>query len=51
MCADTIEEETDIAWDPCLSVHAIRTRLAYPEGKVDVLTDAGAGTRALGEST
>ena len=49
--AAAIEEETDIAWDPCLSVHAIRYRLACLEGKVDVLTDAGAGTRTLGEST
>lgn len=49
--AAAIEEEADIAWDPCLSVHAIRSRLACLEGKVDVDTDAGAGTRALGEST
>ena len=49
--AAAIEEEADIAWDPGLSVHAIRSRLACLEGKVDVDTDAGAGTRALGEST
>ncbi len=49
--AAAIEEEADIAWELCLSVHAVRDRLAHLEAKLGVHTAADAVTRALREST
>ena len=46
-----IEEEADIAWELCLSLHAVRDRLAHLETKLGVHTAADAVTRALREST
>lgn len=48
--AAAIEEEADIAWELCLSLHAVRDRLAHLEAKLGVHTAADAVTRALGES-
>ena len=49
--AAAIEEEADIAWELCLSLHAVRDRLAHLEAKLEVHTAADAVTRALREST
>jgi DNA-binding CsgD family transcriptional regulator len=49
--AATIDEEADIAWELCLSLHAVRDRLAHVEAKLGVHTAADAVTRALREST
>ena len=48
--AAAIEEEADIAWELCLSLHAVRDRLARLEAKLGVHTAADAVTRALRES-
>ena len=48
--ARTIEEEVDIAWELCLSLHAVRDRLAHLEAKLGVQTAADAVSRALRES-
>jgi DNA-binding CsgD family transcriptional regulator len=48
--ANVIEEEMDIAWELCLSLHAVRERLARLEAKLDVRTTAEAVARALRES-
>ena len=48
--ARTIEEEVDIAWELCLSLHAVRDRLAHLEDKLGVQTAADAVSRALRES-
>lgn len=49
--ARTIEEEADIAWELCLSLHAVRDRLAHLEAKLGVQTAADAVSRALRESS
>jgi DNA-binding CsgD family transcriptional regulator len=49
--AAAIEEEADIAWELCLSLHAVRDRLARLEAKLGVQTAADAVDRALSEST
>ena len=49
--AAAIEQEADIAWELCLSLHAVRDRLAHLEAKLGVHTAADAVTRALREST
>src|SRR5207245_257927 len=49
--ATAIEEEEDIAWELCLSLHAVRDRLARLEAKLGVRTAAEAVARALREST
>ena len=49
--AAAIEDEADIAWELCLSVHAVRDRLARLEAKLGVHTAADAVARALREST
>lgn len=49
--ATSIEDETDIAWELCLSVHAVRDRLAHLEDKLGVHTAADAVARAFSEST
>jgi DNA-binding CsgD family transcriptional regulator len=48
--ANLIEEEMDIAWELCLSLHAVRERLARLEAKLGVRTAAEAVARALRES-
>jgi len=48
--ATSIESEADIAWELCLSVHAVRDRLAHLETKLGVHTAADAVARALCES-
>jgi DNA-binding CsgD family transcriptional regulator len=48
--AAAIEEEANIAWELCLSLHAVRDRLAHLEAKLGVQTAADAVTRALRES-
>jgi DNA-binding CsgD family transcriptional regulator len=48
--AAAIQEEADIAWELCLSLHAVRDRLAHLEAKLGVHTAADAVTRALRES-
>ena len=51
LCAAlAIEEEVDIAWELCLSLRAVRDRLAHLEAKLGVQTAADAVTRALRES-
>jgi DNA-binding CsgD family transcriptional regulator len=45
-----IEDETDIAWELCLSLHAVRERLAHLEAKLGVHTAADAVAQALRES-
>ena len=42
--AAAIEEEADIAWELCLSLHAVRDRLAHLEAKLGVHTAADAVT-------
>jgi DNA-binding CsgD family transcriptional regulator len=49
--ATAIEEEADIAWELCLSLHAVRDRLAHLEAKLGVHTAADAVARAFREST
>jgi DNA-binding CsgD family transcriptional regulator len=49
--AAAIEAEADIAWELCLSVHAVTDRLARLEAKLGVATAADAVTQALREST
>jgi DNA-binding CsgD family transcriptional regulator len=49
--ARAIEEEADIAWELCLSLHAVRDRLAHLEAKLGVHTAADAVSRALRESS
>ena len=49
--AAAIEEEADIAWELCLSLHAVRDRLARLEAKLGVRTAADAVVRGLREST
>ena len=52
LCAAlAIEDEADIAWELCLSLHAVRDRLAHLEAKLGVHTAADAVARALHEST
>jgi DNA-binding CsgD family transcriptional regulator len=52
LCAAlAIEDETDIAWELCLSLHAVRNRLAHLEAKLGVHTAADAVNRALRESS
>jgi DNA-binding CsgD family transcriptional regulator len=48
--ATAIEEEADIAWELCLSLHAVRDRLAHLEAKLGVHTPADAVAKALRES-
>jgi DNA-binding CsgD family transcriptional regulator len=51
LCAATrIKEEADIACELCLSLHAVRERLAHLEAKLGVDTAAEAVVRALRES-
>ena len=51
LCAATaIEEEADIAWELCLSPHAVLDRLARLEAKLGVNTAADAIATALRES-
>jgi DNA-binding CsgD family transcriptional regulator len=49
--ATAIEEEADIAWELCLSIHAVRDRLAHLEAKLGVHTAADAVAMAFSEST
>ena len=49
--ATSIEQEADIAWELCLSLHAVRDRLAHLEAKLGVHTAADAVSRALRESS
>jgi DNA-binding CsgD family transcriptional regulator len=49
--ARAIEEEADIAWELCLSLRAVRDRLAHLEAKLGVHTVADAVSRALRESS
>ena len=52
LCAAlAIENEADIAWELCLSLHAVRDRLAHLEAKLGVHTAADAVSRALRESS
>ncbi|MFZ0975901.1 MAG: hypothetical protein WAN22_27015 [Solirubrobacteraceae bacterium] len=52
LCAAlAIEEEANIAWELCLSLHAVRDRLAHLEAKLGVHTAADAVSRALRESS
>jgi DNA-binding CsgD family transcriptional regulator len=52
LCAAlAIEEEANIAWELCLSLHAVRERLAHLEAKLGVHTAADAVSRALRESS
>src|SRR5436309_9316132 len=48
--AAAIEQEEDIAWELCLSLHAVRARRARLECRLGVHTAADAVTRALRES-
>jgi DNA-binding CsgD family transcriptional regulator len=49
--ATSIEQEADIAWELCLSLHAVRDRLAHLEAKLGVHTAADAVATAFREST
>jgi DNA-binding CsgD family transcriptional regulator len=49
--AAALGEEAEIARELCLSLHAVRDRLAHLEAKLGVHTAADAVTRALREST
>jgi DNA-binding CsgD family transcriptional regulator len=52
LCAAlAIEDEADIAWELCLSLHAVRDRLAHLEAKLGVHTAVDAVNRALSESS
>ena len=48
--AAVIDDETELAWELFLSLHAIRERLAHLEAKLGVRTPADAVARALRES-
>jgi DNA-binding CsgD family transcriptional regulator len=48
--AAVIDDEAEIAWELCLSLYAVRERLAHLEAKLGVRTAADAVARALGES-
>jgi DNA-binding CsgD family transcriptional regulator len=48
--ATVIEDETELAWELFLSLHAVRERLARLEAKLGVRTPADAVARALRES-
>jgi DNA-binding CsgD family transcriptional regulator len=48
--ATSIEHEEDIAWELCLSLHAVRDRLAHLEAKLGVHTAADAVAAAFRES-
>jgi hypothetical protein len=48
--ATVIESEVEPAWEPFLSLHAIRERLAHLEAKLGVRTPGAAIARALRES-
>ena len=48
--AAAIEDESDIAWELFLSLHAVRERLARLEAKLGVRTAPEAVARALRES-
>ena len=48
--AAVIDDETELAWELFLSLHAIRERLAHLETKLGVRTPADAVARALRES-
>jgi DNA-binding CsgD family transcriptional regulator len=49
--ATAIEREVDIAWELCLSLHAVRDRLEHLEAKLGVHTAADAIATAFREST
>jgi DNA-binding NarL/FixJ family response regulator len=49
--ATSIEQEADIAWELCLSLHAVQDRLAHVEAKLGVHTAADAIATAFREST
>jgi DNA-binding CsgD family transcriptional regulator len=49
--ARSIEQEADIAWELCLSLHAVRDRFAHLEAKLGVHTAADAVATALRAST
>jgi DNA-binding CsgD family transcriptional regulator len=49
--ATSIEQEADIAWELCLSLHAVQDRLAHVEAKLGVHTAADAVATAFREST
>ncbi|MHB8694581.1 MAG: helix-turn-helix transcriptional regulator [Solirubrobacteraceae bacterium] len=49
--ATSIEQEADIAWELCLSLHAVQDRLAHIEAKLGVHTAADAVAVAFREST
>ena len=52
LCAAlAIKDEADIAWELCLSLHAVRDRLAHLEAKLGVRSAADAVNRALRESS
>jgi DNA-binding CsgD family transcriptional regulator len=46
-----IKDEADIAWELCISLHAVRDRLAHLEAKLGVHTAPDAVNRALRESS
>jgi DNA-binding NarL/FixJ family response regulator len=48
--ATAMEDESDIAWELFLSLHAVRERLARLEAKLGVRTAAEAVAQALRES-
>jgi ATP/maltotriose-dependent transcriptional regulator MalT len=48
--ATVIEDETELAWELFLSLHAVRERLARLEAKLGVRTPADAVARALRDS-
>ena len=50
LAATVIEGEAELAWELCLSLHAVRERLARLQAKLGVRTAGDAVTRALHES-
>jgi hypothetical protein len=48
--ATVIEDETELAWELFLSLHAVRERLEHLEAKLGVRTPADAVARALRDS-
>jgi hypothetical protein len=48
--AAAIEDEANFAWELCLSLHAVRDRLARLEATLGIQTAADVVTRALRES-
>ena len=48
--ATVIDDEAELAWELCLSLHAVRERLAHLETKLGVRTSGAAVARALRES-